>query len=594
LAQAHIAQSFPCVCRLPNPSVMTRLGAAWLLCCLLCSAPALRAGSGAVFHPGHAPLHVTRLHRYEHAGLDSMLEAEERWHFETRAQESRRKGSMRGSSAVLESSSSAIADPEPFVKMSDVQIDALRDHHASWLQQRSTRIRKADGLQQQEGSLGRMQPSNVLTEAVRKYHGHKPEGNEAATRLSSVSSQYVGPIGVGTVARPLGCNVNQDQDVKYMQWEDVRAQTQHTGNLTGEQCHIEDESQVWVVFDTGSTNIWVASDLCKDGPCTKAGRHRYNHTRSITYASPESPLDLSVQFGTGSVTGPHGVDDFHIGPFAVFNQTFALMEVQQGNVFEQVPFEGILGLAFKSMSANHAMPFFDNIVNQQALNHNEFAIYFSLDDVTSNGIFWGGVDQAFFKGPIEYFPITDPYYWATDLHSFKIGNEELIGIARAGADNNTQQTVRALVDTGTTFFTAEDGLFQEVMARLSTVRCGNMTEESHPPITYTLQRTDGAMKDFVLKKHQYMTSAGTGAGATCSPGFMKINIPKEHGPAMVLGECFLRQYYSVFDRVDGKPENAQVGFALSEHGAQAKDTLRKLAGKQTTFGSQRSNSKSFI
>merc|ERR1740123_1302287 len=526
-----------------------------------------------------------------------MLEAEERWHLETTAQESRREGNARGGSALLELSGSAggaTADPEPFVKLSGVQSDALRDHHASWLQQRSTRIRKADGLQQQEGSLGRMQPSNVLTEAVRKYHGHKPEGNEAATRLSSVSSQYVGPIGVGTVARPLGCNVNQDQDVKYMQWEDVRAQTQHTGNLTGEQCHIEDESQVWVVFDTGSTNIWVASDLCKEGPCLKAGRHRYNHTRSLTYTLPESPLNLSVQFGTGSVKGPQGVDDFHIGPFAVFNQTFALMEVQEGDVFEKVPFEGILGLAFKSMSANHAMPFFDNIVKQKALNRNEFAIYFSLDDVASNGIFWGGVDHAFFKGPIEYFPITDPYYWATDLHSFKIGEEEMIGIAQSSAEDEAQQTVRALVDTGTTFFTAKDGLFQEVMARLSTVRCGSMTNESHPPITYTMKRTDGAMRDFVLKNHQYMTSAGTGAGATCSPSFMKLNIPKAHGPAMVLGECFLRQYYSVFDRADGEPENARVGFALSEHGAQAKDTLRKLAGKQTTFGSQRSKVESII
>jgi len=585
---------------------MTTLDITLVLGFLLHCAPALKGTTfRSVVHPGHAALHVTRLHRYEHTGLESMLQAEQQWYMEAKAQEVRRKANMRGSNAMLEVSSSVTrvdAESPMFVKMSHVQVDALREHHMSSLQQGATNIRMIDELQQQGGGRDRMNPTGVMMQAVRKYHGQKHNPNEATTRLSSLSSQYVGPIGVGTVVQPTGCEVKEGEDVKFMQWLDLSTRNHNSGNLTNvrEQCHVEDESQVWVVFDTGSTNIWVSSDLCKQGACAKIGRHRYNHTRSGTYEMPNDPMELSVQFGTGSVKGPQGVDDFHIGPFSVFRQTFALMEVQQGNVFEEVPFEGILGLAFKKMSANDVMPFFDNIVKQEALERNEFAFYFSLDDVTSNGIFWGGVDHSFFKGPIEYFPITDPYYWSTDLYSFKIGNEEMIDIARKGmsslqqsvAESTAEQTVRAIVDTGTTFFTAEDGLFQEVMARLGTTRCGDMTDKTHPPISFKLQRTDGVYKEFILKKHQYMTSAGVGVNASCSPAFMKINIPKAHGPAMVLGECFLRQYYAVFDRSDGKPENAQIGFAVSEHGAAAVQKLRTLTGNQPTFDSKMNGDKS--
>ena len=48
-------------------------------------------------------------------------------------------------------------------------------------------------------------------------------------------------------------------------------------------------------------------------------------------------------------------------------------------------------------SANGVQPFFDTIIQQKALVHNEFAFYFSLDSVTANAVFWGGVDPAFFE-----------------------------------------------------------------------------------------------------------------------------------------------------------------------------------------------------
>ncbi len=31
----------------------------------------------------------------------------------------------------------------------------------------------------------------------------------------------------------------------------------------------------------------------------------------------------------GKISGPQGVDDFHVGPFTVFKQTFGMIEVQE-------------------------------------------------------------------------------------------------------------------------------------------------------------------------------------------------------------------------------------------------------------------------
>lgn len=391
----------------------------------------------------------------------------------------------------------------------------------------------------------------------------------AVTGLSSLSSQYVGPIGVGT--SPHGKSTS--------------------------------EAEVWVVFDTGSTNLWVASDECTDGPCANEDRKRYNHTDSATFSRPTRSTELTVQFGTGRLIGPTAVDNLKVGPFTVFNQTFAMIRREEGSVFQEVPFEGILGLAFPAMSANGVRPFFDTVIEQKGLEHNEFAVYFSKDNPSANAIFWGGVDRRFFKGEIEWFPVTDPYYWALDLHAFKIGEECLLGpgCQSTGSsmfvqtDQQSQATTSttegwftnrgpfAIVDTGTTYFTAESSLFYEIMHRLPPGECKSITEQTHKNITYTLKNAAGQESHFVLTQEMYMTRRGDGDDAHCSPAFMRIDVPAKHGPAMLFGEIFLRYFYAVFDRGDGSDAAGRVGFAPAVHSQNVNTDLKELTKSQLTF-----------
>jgi len=405
-----------------------------------------------LYHAGHAPYHVTRLHRYEQNGVQSMLEEESRWTQEMRQSFQKDRTlkdvhRMRGSSSL----DGDAADHLGFVKVSDVQSNALEAHHrlwASWLQTVDGSNKSSNDITDRlEESQRKASPFNgALLQRFKAYltsyrQNHSGDDSFAVTGLSSLNSQYVGPIGVGTVVDPPDCKMQAgaalaetNKSVFDSIGSFISAAQTTIANVSAkvassfqQSCSIRDQSKVWVVFDTGSTNIWIASDLCNKEPCTLPGRHRFDHLASATFKYPESMLQLTVQFGTGRIKGPQAVDDFHIGPFTVYNQTFAMIEDEKGQVFHDLPFEGIVGMGFDKMSANHVRPFFSSIIQQKALKHNEFAFYFSKDVPSANAIFWGGVDKTFYEGDLEYFPVIDPYYWSLKLVNFKIGGEVMLG-----------------------------------------------------------------------------------------------------------------------------------------------------------------------
>lgn len=580
-----------------------------------------RSEASLEFHPGHPPHHVTRLHRYEHMGLQSMLEEEARWTEDM--QKSSTSGKVlkdihhiRGSSMLEEGAQ--LSEYSGFVKLSDVQSKALQEHHESWIAWLQMQDGGEEVLSETSSNHGGGKtPNAALLQRFKSYLSAYRQNHTAdevgITRLSSLSSQYVGPVGVGTRVEPPGCVINEGAtpvETNASLFDKIGGffstlpsklanVSAKVASSFGQTCTIEDQSKVWVVYDTGSTNIWIASDLCKSGACRLPGRHMFNHSASATFAYPDSMLQLTVQFGTGKITGPQAVDDFHIGPFTVYNQTFAMIETESGSVFNDVPFEGIVGLAFDKMSANHVRPFFSSIIQQKAMQHNEFAFYFSKDKPTANALMWGGVDKKFYEGKLEYFPVIDPYYWSLKLHNFKIGNDVILGEAdtydggssllqkgdgasRRKDSGRTWNGAVAIVDTGTTFFTAEGHKFGQVMKKLPPGNCKDITEETHPPITITLENTLGNAHDFVLTNKQYMTQSGKG-GSHCSPAFMQIDLPKEHGPGMVLGEIFLRHYFSVFDRDSGNEADAKVAFAKSSNKPDAMARLQELTADQPTF-----------
>merc|ERR1719428_140349 len=63
---------------------------------------------------------------------------------------------------------------------------------------------------------------------------------------------------------------------------------------------------------------------------------------------------------------------------------------------------------------------------------------------------------------------------------------------------------KAIVDTGTTYFTADGGLYNKLNRKLPSAPCSATT--NYPDITYKLKDTSGKKHDLTFSQNDYMVS----------------------------------------------------------------------------------------
>ncbi len=107
-----------------------------------------------------------------------------------------------------------------------------------------------------------------------------------------------------------------------------------------------------VIFDTGSSDIWVPSIICRLFSC---GLHqRYASNKSQTYEKDGTPFD--VVYGSGAVSGMYSSDDVQIGSLVASGQKFAEVSDASGLASYKIAiFDGVSSTMMRESSKQQFM-----------------------------------------------------------------------------------------------------------------------------------------------------------------------------------------------------------------------------------------------
>ncbi|GAA5873045.1 hypothetical protein JCM16303_006924 [Sporobolomyces ruberrimus] len=300
-----------------------------------------------------------------------------------------------------------------------------------------------------------------------------------------------------------------------------------TGSLT-----IGTPSQGFQInFDTGSADLWVPSTVCNSAACNS--HTKYNPSKSSTSKSVPNKK-LSITYGDGSSTqGVVYSDTITLGGMTINSQVFGAATALSSD-FASDPYDGLMGMAFSSISTLGTPTVFETLTTQAKLFANQFSFYLAS---TGSQLFLGGMDSSKIKfGSTKYYPVTNAGYWLLDAK-----------VNVAGVPVSSLGKFSAIVDTGTSVIvapTADAAAFWAKVPNSGVYGSGYYTYDCASPPSVSFSFGSTFAEQWGVSGSSWNLGKVSAGSSRCVGAIVGADIGIS---GWVLGDAFLENVYATFD-----------------------------------------------
>ncbi|KYQ57862.1 Lysosomal aspartic protease, partial [Trachymyrmex zeteki] len=279
----------------------------------------------------------------------------------------------------------------------------------------------------------------------------------------------------------------------------------------------------------------------------------YDHTKSSTYIPNNTFFNFVYNKEKTNIirimSGFLSTDVINIVGINVSNQTFGEILVIEVIEFDNVKFDGILGMGFSTVPSEMSS-IFTTMIKQGLLSRPVFSFYLNRNPELNNELILGNSDETLYEGNLTYVDIIHETFWKFSIDQIKIGDTIL-------CMNRSQ----AMIDTLTLKLIGPSPDIANINRQIGAndtegemiVDCDKIS--NLPKIYFFLDDKPFGFsgEDYIIKLEQINKTKCISAfksADTC------ISANKTKEPDWILGNVFLRRYYTEFDI-----ENNRIGFA---------------------------------
>lgn len=298
-------------------------------------------------------------------------------------------------------------------------------------------------------------------------------------------------------------------------------------------------------IDSGSCHVWLHSSKCAKTQTACQTSHLYDSSISSSYRQNGRPFQ--VNYLRARASGFISADVFRLGNFTVMDQEFG--EIVDSKGMEDGNFDGVMGLGYQCRGPSPL----NHFKNKNYIKQRQFSILLSsVNGDTGSQLVFGGADPTHYVGNMHFFPVRPSTHWKIHVESVSMpSNGFSVG------------PFAAYLDSGSTYIMGPAPIIRSLAieylnmiryreTQLYWTRCTRVPDL--PVIGFTMRDIYNQLVMYTLHPQHYIRSIELPGGTKmCVLGFEGIA-----GTTWILGDTFMRQYYTYHNIEDGQVGMARV------------------------------------